>query len=80
MGFQVALHFVELHFNEEQQRLFDVKIHANGQMNQALTGFDIYHEAGDVLLCFQQRLCRRHHKGKLSTGEHMGVELIGLLL
>ena len=47
---QVALHFVELYFSSEQQRIFDVQISANGQMTQALTNFDIYYAAGEVVL------------------------------
>ena len=49
MPLQLALHFVELHYDEEQQRVFDVKVLANGQMTQALTDFDIYHAGGDAL-------------------------------
>lgn len=49
MLLQLALHFVELYFDEEQQRVFDVKVLVNKQLIQALTNFDIYHEAGDAL-------------------------------
>ena len=47
---QVALHFVELYFSSEQQRIFDVQISANGQMTQALTNFDIYYAAGESVI------------------------------
>ena len=43
---QVALHFVELEFDEPQLRTFDVKISAAGKMTHALKDFDIYHAAG----------------------------------
>ena len=45
---QVALHFVELDFDEEQKRIFDVKISVNGQMSMALSQFDIYGETGEM--------------------------------
>ena len=48
LDLQVALHFVELYFDGEQQRLFDVQIHANGQMSNVLTNFDIYKETGEL--------------------------------
>lgn len=55
---QVALHFVELYFSSEQQRIFDVQISANGQMTQALTNFDIYYEAGGSVISAQcARMC-----------------------
>ena len=47
---QVALHFVELYFSSEQQRIFDVQISANGQITQALTSFDIYYAAGELVI------------------------------
>lgn len=40
---------MELYFEEEQQRIFDVQVLANKQMTPALTDFDICHEAGDAL-------------------------------
>ena len=39
---------MELYFDEEQQRLFDVQIYANGQMSKVLTNFDIYEETGEL--------------------------------
>ena len=45
---QVALHFVELDFDEEQKRVFDVKISVNGQMSTVLSQFDIYGETGEM--------------------------------
>ena len=45
---QVALHFVELDFDEEQKRIFDVKISVNGQMSVVLSNFDIYGETGET--------------------------------
>ena len=43
---QVALHFVELDFDKEQQRIFDVKIAAKHPMSTILANFDIYGETG----------------------------------
>ena len=59
---QVALHFVELYFDEAQKRIFDVQVSVNSQMSTVLTNFDIYSEAGKMppSLCWSPRAIRIH--------------------
>ena len=47
-GLQVALHFVELYFDQEQPRIFDVQISVSGQLSTVLTNFDIYEKSGEM--------------------------------
>ena len=47
-GLQVALHFVELYFDQEQQRIFDVQISVDRQLSTVLTNFDIFEESGEM--------------------------------
>lgn len=44
--YNVTLHFAEIYFNSEGQRVFDVDVESNGKLKTEISGLDIHAEVG----------------------------------